>query len=65
MHQRQSRSEVRIGKVLIEAAQLSARKHTFINNVLGRQRTDIEGIYTEWQDSAFDALSYLIKLGLK
>ena len=36
MHQRQSRSEVRIGKVLIEAAQLSARKHTFINNVLGR-----------------------------
>ena len=65
VHKCQSWSEIGIGKVLIEAAQLSAGEHSLINDVLWWQRADIEGIDAERQDSAFDALSHFIKLCLK
>ena len=44
MHQRQARSKIIIAQIREEPTQLTARKHTLIDNILRRQRTNIKSL---------------------
>ena len=62
MNQCQAAGQVVVREVWEISPQLTARQHTFIYNVLIRQRTDIKILVV---DTVFYLLPYLIKRALK
>ena len=58
MHQSQSRGEIGIREVGEEATQLPRCEHTFIYNILARERADVEIVVV---DAIFDAFAHLVE----